>query len=76
MKNILDKEIIVHDYKKGPSKYESGTRLDLQITYQGEKRVTWTSSASLIEMIGGVKKDDFPFSAKIIKDENERYLFS
>lgn len=74
MKKILGKLITVHDFKTGPSKY-AGTRLDIQITYDKEKRVVWTSSAYLKETIERIPKESLPFTTTIIED-NDRFVFT
>lgn len=70
---ILNKEIAVHNYRIEDSKF-TGKCLHLQISLDGEKRVVFTGSKSLMEMIGMVEKGDFPFNATIAK-EDERYIF-
>lgn len=74
MKKILGKTIIIHDYKIGPSNYK-GERLDLQITYDEDKRVVWTSSTGLLETIKLIPKEHFPISTVIV-EENERFKFT
>jgi hypothetical protein len=81
MKKILDKEIIVHDFKIEKSKFaETGNdkRLDLQIELNGTKHVTWTSSGYLMDTLQKMSKSDFPFITTItqLKEENERYEFT
>ena len=75
---VLNKEIIVFDFNISDSKVykEKGTGkcLKLQIEYNNEKRIIFTSSCGLIEMIEQVPKDGFPFTTKIIQ-ENERFIF-
>lgn len=71
---ILDKEIIVHDFKVVPSKY-NGECLYLQITFKEEKRVVFTSGTALIETLNQIPKSDFPFKTTVIK-ENEMFWFS
>ena len=77
---ILNREIIIHDFKIEDSKIEafrsrgSDKCLCIQISMDGEKHIVFTSSACLIEMISQVPRDRMPFIAKIIND-NERYLF-
>lgn len=78
MHKILNKEIVVHDYKCGASNYKdkgSGQLLTLQIVVDGVKRVVFTGSGSLIEMIDQVPKEEFPFTTTIIK-ENGRNEFT
>lgn len=74
MKRILGKQITLHDYKIVPSKY-NGERLDMQITYDEDKRVAWTSSGGLIETIKLIDKEHFPITTTIIQ-ENERFKFT
>ena len=75
--NVLNLNIIVEDFKKGPSKIEGkGLRLDMQIILNNTQRVVWVSSNSLIEMIESVPKEDFPFKAKIIKESSGRLVFT
>ncbi len=70
---VLNKEIEIIDYRIEPSKFE-GNRLFMQITIDGEKRVVFTGSKFLQQMIEEVPKNKFPFTATIIED-NERYEF-
>jgi len=76
---VLDKEIIVHDFKVEESKcYKdrgNGLCLYLQISYRDEKRIIFTSSGYLQELIKQVPKSEFPFTTTIIK-ENECFKFS
>ncbi|HPS38836.1 MAG TPA: hypothetical protein PL124_05420 [Candidatus Cloacimonadota bacterium] len=76
---ILNKEIIIHDFRIEDSKVfkDRGTCkcLHLQISINEEKHVLFTSSSGLIEAIIQVPKDSFPFTATIIQ-ENERYRFT
>ena len=78
---ILNREIVVHDFRIEDSKVEafknkgSGKCLCLQISFNSEKHIVFTSSGGLIETIQQIQKDKFPFTATIIRD-NERYLFT
>lgn len=74
---ILNKKISVHDFKIEQSKYEKGTGkcLYMQIEVDAQKRVLFTGSASLMDMIQQVDKSNFPFETTIIK-ENERFQFT
>ena len=74
MKKILGKSIILHDFKIGPSNYK-GERLDLQITYDDDKRVVWTSSIGLIETIKLIPNEQLPITTTIV-EENERFKFT
>ncbi len=76
---VLNKRIKVCDFKEGESKFKekgSGRCLDLQIEIDGEKRVVFTGSLSLIDMITQVPKDKFPFMTSIIETSFESYEFA
>lgn len=78
IERILNKLIIVDGFKIDESKFKdkgTGKLLTLQIIVDNSKRVLFTGSANLMEMISEVPKDKFPFQATIIK-ENERYEFT
>lgn len=76
---VLNKEIIIHDFKLENSKIYTtrGTCkcLCLQISLNGEKHVVFTSSSGLINTIIQIEKNQFPFTTTIIKDD-ERFIFS
>lgn len=75
---ILNKQITVEAYKIVTSKFTekgNGRCLHLQITIDGNKRVWFTGSANLMEVIEQVPKDKFPFQTTIVK-ENERFEFT
>lgn len=75
---ILNKEIIVEAFKIEVSKYKdkgNGKCLYVQIHVDNAKRVLFTGSGSLMEMIQSVPANGFPFTTTIIK-ENERFQFS
>jgi hypothetical protein len=81
MSRILNKEIVVHDYKIEESKVAafrekgSGKCLYLQISFDNEMHVVFTSGSGLIETIQLVPKAQFPFTT-IIVEENDRYKFT
>ncbi len=76
IKRLFNKEIQVLDFKIEPSKQKENTELlTLQINYQNEKRIVFTGSTILIQMITKVPKDSFPFTTIIIND-NEYYEFT
>ena len=73
---IINKAIIVHDFKIQPSKHFSGTdMLMLQIEKSNEKRVVFSGSKYLIDQISRVPKDKFPFTATI-RHDNDYYEFT
>ncbi len=78
VERILNKQIIVDGFKIEPSKFKdkgNGKLLTMQIIVDNTKRVLFTGSGTLQEMIEQVPKEKFPFQATIIK-ENERYEFT
>ena len=74
---VLNKQITVLDFKIDISKYEKGTGkcLHLQIEVDSSKRVIFSGSTYLMDMIERVPKDKFPFKTIIVK-ENERLQFT
>lgn len=76
IKRVLNKEIKVLDFKIESSKQKIGTEcLTLQIEKSDEKRIVFTGSKVLIEMIRRIDKDKFPFKTTIV-EENEHYEFT
>lgn len=81
IERILNKEIIIHEYRIEESKIkayrERGSEkcLYLQISVNDELHVVFTSSAALIDMISQVPQSGFPFMTVIIK-ENGRLKFT
>jgi len=78
IERIIGTEIIISDFKIGPSKYPdkgNGKRLDMQITLDGVERITWTSGVALQETIQLVPRSEFPFKTTIIRN-NQRFEFS
>lgn len=79
IERILNKEIIVHSFKIEKSVYEgkgSGKCLYLQIELSGEKRVVFTSSNVLMDMIQQIPENKFPVSTTITKQDNGAYQFN
>jgi hypothetical protein len=78
---ILNKEIVVHDFIIDDTKVQafkdkgSGKCLNLQISYDGEMHVVFTSGTGLMEMIQQVPRAQFPFTT-IIVEENDKYKFT
>lgn len=78
MERIINKKIIVDNFRIEESKFKdkgSGKLLTLQIIVDNAKRVVFTGSGILIQMIEQVPKDKFPFQTTIIK-ENDGYQFT
>lgn len=75
---ILNKQIIVHEFKIENSKFEAkgnGKCLYMQIEVDSQKRIVFTGSTVLMDVIERIPKDKFPFQTTIIK-EDERLIFS
>lgn len=75
---ILNREIVVHFFDIRISKYPekgNGMCLYIQIELDGIKRVVWTGSVFLQYYIQKVQPSQFPFTAKIVKD-NDSYKFA
>ncbi|MEI7424470.1 MAG: hypothetical protein WCK18_20380 [Prolixibacteraceae bacterium] len=76
---ILNREVIVHDFKIEDSKVfkekGSGKCLQLQISFNNNKHVIFTSASGLIEVIQQIPENGFPFTTTIIPD-NDRYIFT
>ena len=73
----MNREIVVLDAKIDDSKYpknKSGKVLMLHLEFDGEKRILFTGSDVLITQIQHVKKEDYPFTATIVK-EGEHFEF-
>ncbi|WP_410221911.1 hypothetical protein [Pedobacter sp.] len=71
---ILNRNIIVHGYKIEKSKHNDGDCLSLQIEVNQTKYVVFTGSVVLMQQIKQVPKENFPFEATIIQ-EDERFEF-
>jgi len=78
MVKVLNKEIEVHRFRIEPSKYPekgNGKRLDMEILVDGVKRVLFSGSVILQEVIQKIPAESFPFKTTIVK-ENERLEFT
>jgi len=79
MTKILNRVIVVHDFKIEDSKVfrdrGNGKCLYLQISVGGEKHIVFTSSTGLLDVIQQIPEDGFPFETTIVQ-EGERFLFS
>ena len=79
MIKILNKEIIIHAFRIEDSKCFAdkgdGKCLHLQISFNNEKRIVFTSAGGLLEVIQQIPEEGFPFTTTIIQD-NERFLFT
>lgn len=68
--DIINIEIIVHGFEIKDSTKKHGTKyLTLQIEKDQIKRVVFTGSKNLIDLIQQVPKDKFPFKTTIAKQD-------
>lgn len=75
---VLNKEIEVHRFRIVTSKYPlvgNGKRVDLEILEGGIKRVLFTGSVVLQQLLEKIPADCFPFKTTIV-EENDRYEFT
>jgi len=74
---ILNRQIIIEKFKIDKSNFDKGTgkRLTLQINLDNTKRIVFSGSGNLMDMITQVPENGFPFQTTIIK-ENERFQFT
>lgn len=74
---ILNREIIVKDFKIEPSKFTegSGKRLCIHLELNGIEHIIFTGSVVLMETIERVPRNGFPFKTTIINN-NDRYEFT
>jgi hypothetical protein len=71
---IINKQVVVYAYLIKDSKFKD-LCLHMQIHVDNTKRVVFTGSKNLIEMIQKVPAEGFPFTTTIIV-ENDRYQFT
>lgn len=75
---VLNTQIMVHGYSINLSRYpERGSKycLWLQISVEGKKYLAFSIAQRLMLYLPKVPKDGFPFSTKIIND-NDYYEFT
>ena len=72
---ILNKEIVIHGYKMKDSKYTEKC-LCLQILLGDTKRVIFTGSKKLIDLISQVGEEKFPISTTIIREDDDSFTFT
>jgi hypothetical protein len=76
MDRIINREIVVTNYKIEPSKHRENTQcLTLEFEMNGNKHIVFTGSTVLMQMIEKVPKGNFPFTTTIVK-ENEYFEFT
>ena len=79
MAKVLNREIVVHDFKLEDSKVfpdrGTGKCLHMQISLNDVKHIVFSGAVALIEAIQQIPEEDFPFSTVII-EENDRFKFA
>lgn len=78
IERILNRQVVVHDFEIKPSRYVekgNGKCLYLQIEIDNVKRVVFTGSVVLQELILKIPTNKFPFTTTIVK-QNERFEFT
>ena len=76
---VFNKLIVVEAFEIRDSKFKdkgNGKYLLMQVYVDNTKRVVWTGSIHLMEIIQKIEKKDFPFETTIIKNNNDRYEFT
>ena len=69
MFEVLNQPIKVLAFKEAPSNYKEKIRIDIHIEFEGEKRLLWSNSVFLRDMINKVPSNGFPFTTTIKKVE-------
>lgn len=72
---ILNREIIVHNFKIDNSKFNAGKCLCIQIELNKQKHIVFTGSTMLTDAIKQVPDSGFPFKTTIVS-ENDMYVFT
>lgn len=78
MYQVLNKEIEVHRFRIQKSKFPekgNGNRLEMELVVDGRKRVLFSGSTVLQEVIEKIPEDCFPFKTTI-KKNNQRHEFT
>ncbi|MDM1557079.1 hypothetical protein HX126_21215 [Chryseobacterium indologenes] len=74
--DVLNVEVIVHGFEIKDSTKKAGTKyLTLQVEKDESKRVVFTGSKNLMDLISQVPEDKFPFKT-IIKKNDKRLEFT
>jgi ribosomal protein L31 len=75
---IINREVIVHDFKVEKSKFDTGDGkcLYIQIEVDSRKHILFTGSKALRSMIEQVPREDFPFKTVIIEEADKSLKFT
>jgi hypothetical protein len=74
MEDILDQEIVIHDYKVVPSKYPDKAYdrcLHMQISIDQKKHVLFSGSKNLVLHLEQVPRCNLPIATTIIKRDKK-----
>ncbi len=78
MTKVLNRPITIEHFRITESNFKdkgSGKRLDLQITFNDNKRIIFTGALGLMETIQKIPSGNFPFQTTII-EENDKFEFT
>ena len=75
VERVLEKRITVIDFNIVDSKYD-GKCLQMQIEFNEDKRVIFTSAKRLISTMEKVDKSSLPFSTIIKKQDDDTFKFT
>jgi hypothetical protein len=76
MDKVLNREIVVHDFRIENSKVEGCDKcLYLQLELKGSMHIVFTGSKFLMNAVEQMTKEDFPFKT-VIEKNNERFEFT
>ena len=75
IRKILDRQIVVLDYKISDSKYTDKC-LQMQIAMGETKHVVFTGSKNLLDVIQEIPKEGFPFRTIIEEKADNSFVFT
>lgn len=77
IERVLNREIVIHNFKIVPSKYpdKNDKCLHMQVSVDNRKHVIFCTGVALQIILNKIPKEDFPFATTIVK-ENMRYEFT
>lgn len=70
--DVLDKQIIIKDFKEMPSTFHEGNFVIVQAELDGSLVTFPTGSSVLMKQLNGIK-DKLPIRAKIVRPKGKRY---
>lgn len=75
---LFDREITIHAYRISPARFNTERTdkyLQMQISIDDQKRVVFTTSKVMMDIIEQIPSQDFPFVTTLIK-KDQRYEFT